>query len=136
MPLDAAEEAALSETIADQQARTPLELLGEKDLLGKIDIVLQSLNKREATIVKHRFGLNGLEAKTLEQVSELICVTRERVRQLEFAALAKLRRAFTKHLRPIEPEFPTGEPMGGRVLRGETNRGKHAERTPYWGGVG
>lgn len=77
------EDAALSEKIADEEARTPLELLREKDFLGKIDIVLRSLNKREATIIEYRFGLNGLAAKTLEQVSELIGVTRERVGQLQ-----------------------------------------------------
>lgn len=98
------DETVLSEIIADEQAPTPLELLGEKDFLGEIDAVLGSLNKREATIIEHRFGLHGLAAKTLEQVSELIGVTRERVGQLEVAALAKLRRAF-KHLRPTEPEL-------------------------------
>lgn len=89
-------EDALSEMIADEQAPTPLELLSEKDFLGEIETVLRSLHKREATIIEHRFGLHGLAAKTLEQVSELIGVTRERVGQLETAALAKLRRAFTK----------------------------------------
>lgn len=98
------DETALSEIIADEQAPTPLELLGEKDFPGEIDAVLESLNKREATIIEHRFGLHGLAAKTLEQVSDLIGVTRERVGQLEVAALAKLRRAF-KHLRPTEPEL-------------------------------
>jgi DNA-directed RNA polymerase sigma subunit (sigma70/sigma32) len=46
-----------------------------------------------------------LREQTLEQVSELIGATRERARQLEVAALAKLRRAFNKHLRPVEPDF-------------------------------
>lgn len=110
-PVVGDDEAALSEMIADEQARTPLEFLGEKDFLGKIDIILQSLNKREATIIEHRFGLNGLAAKTLEQISDLIGVTRERVGQLEVAALATLRRAFEKLNHPgsdlgrIEPEF-------------------------------
>ena len=105
------DETALSEMIADEQAPTPLEFLREKDFLGEIDTVLRSLNKREATIIEHRFGLHGLAAKTLEQVSELIGVTRERVGQLEVAALAKLRRAFKKlrqsgsDLSPTEPEL-------------------------------
>ena len=99
------DETALSEIIADEQAPTPLELLREKDFLGEIDTVLESLDKREATIIEHRFGLHGLAAKTLEQVSEMIGVTRERVGQLEVAALAKLRRAVKKHLAPVEPEL-------------------------------
>ena len=104
-PVTSDDETALSEIIADEQAPTPLEFLREKDFLGEIDNVLGSLNKREATIIEHRFGLHGLAAKTLEQVSELVGVTRERVGQLEVVALAKLRRAFYKHLRPIEPEL-------------------------------
>jgi RNA polymerase primary sigma factor len=102
---DGDEETALSEIIADEQTRTPLDLLREKDFLGEIDAVLGSLNKREATIIENRFGLHGLAAKTLEQVSELIGVTRERVGQLEVAALAKLRRVILKHLSPSEPEL-------------------------------
>lgn len=98
------DETALSEMIADEQAPTPLEFLREKDFLGEIETVIGSLDKREATIIEHRFGLHGAAAKTLEQVSELIGVTRERVGQLEVAALAKLRRAL-KHLRPSEPEL-------------------------------
>lgn len=97
-------ETAFSETIADEQTRTPLDLLRERDFPGEIDTVLRSLSKREATIIEHRFGLHGLAAKTLEQVSQLIGVTRERVGQLEVAALAKLRRAIKK-LSPIEPEL-------------------------------
>jgi RNA polymerase primary sigma factor len=105
------DETALSEIIADEQTPTPLEFLREKDYLGQIDVVLRSLDKREATIIEHRFGLHGLAAKTLEQVSELIGVTRERVGQLEVAALAKLRRAFKKlrqsgsDLAPVEPQL-------------------------------
>jgi RNA polymerase primary sigma factor len=108
-PVADGDETARLEMIADEQAPMPLEFLREKDFLGKIDIILRSLNKREATIIEHRFGLHGVAAKTLGQVSELIGVTRERVGQLEVAALAKLRRAFKKlcqsgsDLSPIEP---------------------------------
>jgi RNA polymerase primary sigma factor len=105
------DETALSDMIADEQAATPLELLSEKDFLGEIDTVLGSLNEREATIIEHRFGLHGLAMKTLEQVSELVGVTRERAGQLEVAALAKLRRAFNNlrqsgsDLLPTKPEL-------------------------------
>jgi RNA polymerase primary sigma factor len=108
-PIADDDETALSEMIADEQALTPLEFLREKDFRGEIDAVLRSLNKREAAIIEHRFGLHGLAAKTLEQVSELMGVTRERVGQLETAALAKMRRAFTKlnqvDSTPAELEF-------------------------------
>jgi RNA polymerase primary sigma factor len=91
------------ESVPDEQTQTPFELFREKDFSDQIDRVLKTLNDRETTIISERFGLNGTPAKPLEQVAQLIGVTHERVRKLELAALAKLRRAF-KHLDPLEPE--------------------------------
>jgi RNA polymerase primary sigma factor len=67
--------------------------------------VLKTLSPRETMIIAHRFGLNGATAKPLEQVAEIIGVTRERVRQLERTALAKLRNAISKHLGAFESEI-------------------------------
>jgi RNA polymerase primary sigma factor len=94
----------LGENVPDEQTQTPFELLREKDFSDQIDRILRILNKREATIIAQRFGLNGATAKPLEQVAELIGVTRERVRRLELTALAKLRRALNKHLGSLESE--------------------------------
>ena len=95
---------ALCENIPDEQSPTPFESLGEKDFSDQIDRILKTLNKRDTTIIAHRFGLNGATPKPLEQVAELIGVTHERVRRLELAALAKLRRAFSKDLGSFESE--------------------------------
>jgi len=103
-PVGADEQTELGESIPDEQAQTPFESLREKDFSDQINRVLKSLNNREATIIAERFGLNGTTAKPLEQVAEIIGVTRERVRQLELTALSKLRRAFKKHLGPLESE--------------------------------
>jgi DNA-directed RNA polymerase sigma subunit (sigma70/sigma32) len=94
----------LCENIHDDQSLTPFEFLSEKDFSEQIDRLLKTLNERETTIIAHRFGLNGMPVKPLEQVGELIGVTHERARRLELAALAKLRRAFNKHLGPVESE--------------------------------
>jgi RNA polymerase primary sigma factor len=91
------------ESIPDEQAQTPFELFRKKDFSDQIDRVLKTLNERETTIISERFGLNGAAAKPLEQVGQLIGVTHERVRKLELAALAKLRRAF-RHVDPLEAE--------------------------------
>jgi RNA polymerase primary sigma factor len=96
--------AEFGEHIPDEQAQTPFELLREKDFSDQIDRVLKTLNKRETTIIAERFGLNGTAAKPLEQVAEMIGVTRERVRKLELAALAKLRRAFSNQTGLLESE--------------------------------
>jgi RNA polymerase primary sigma factor len=90
------------ETIADERAQTPFQLLDNKDFSDQLHVVLKTLNHRETTIIAQRFGLNGAPARPLEQVAEMIGVTRERVRQLKVAALAKLRRAFRKHVDPID----------------------------------
>lgn len=103
-PISDEEQTALCETIPDDQSRTPFEFLSEKDFSEQINSLLKTLNERETTIIAHRFGLNGTAAKSLEQVGELIGVTHERVRRLELAVLAKLCRAFNKHLGPVESE--------------------------------
>jgi len=92
------------ETIADERAQTPFQSLGDKDFSDQLHAVLKILDHRETTIIAQRFGLNGAPARPLEQVAEMIGVTRERVRQIEVAALAKLRRAFRKHLDAIDTE--------------------------------
>jgi RNA polymerase primary sigma factor len=104
-PISDEEQTALCENIPDEQSLTPFELLLEKDFSEQIDRLLKTLNEREIKIITHRFGLNGTPAKPLEQVGELIGVTHERVRRLELAALAKLRRAFNQHLGHIESEL-------------------------------
>ena len=103
-PVGDDEQTELGENVRDEQTQTPFESLSEKDFSDQIDRLLKSLNKREATIIAQRFGLNGTTAKPLEQVAEMIGVTRERVRQVEITALAKLRHAFRRQLDLLEPE--------------------------------
>jgi RNA polymerase primary sigma factor len=93
------------EHIPDEQAQTPFELLREKDFSNQVNRFLRTLNTRETTIIAQRFGLNGTEARPLEQVAEMIGVTRERVRQLERIALAKLRRAVSNQGVLLESEL-------------------------------
>jgi len=104
-PISDEEQTALCESIPDEQSLSPFEFLREKDFSEQIDRLLKTLNEREIKVITHRFGLNGTRAKPLEQVGELIGVTHERVRRLELGALAKLRRAFNKHLGHVESEL-------------------------------
>src|SRR5207237_4781209 len=92
-PVGADEQTELGESIPDEQTQTPFELLREKDFSDQINRVLKSVKNRDATIIAERFGLNGTTAKPLEQVAEIIGVTRERVPQLQLSALATLRHA-------------------------------------------
>ena len=60
------------------------------------------LDDREKKIIFERFGLHGGKPKTLEDVSKNFGITRERIRQLQNIALAKLRRALSKKEDPLE----------------------------------
>jgi RNA polymerase primary sigma factor len=84
------------ETVGDEAAQTPFELLRDKNLLGEVDDLIAVLDSREKKIIFQRFGLDGGKPKTLEDVGKDFGVTRERIRQLQNAALAKLRRALSK----------------------------------------
>jgi RNA polymerase primary sigma factor len=58
--------------------------------------LVKELDPREATILRYRFGLDGGGEKTLEDVGEKFGITRERVRQIQNAALRKLRKMIEK----------------------------------------
>ena len=85
-----------AEIIGDDEAQTPFELLRDKNLLGEVDELLEVLDPRETTIISQRFGLDGGGPRTLENVAKNFGITRERIRQLQNIALAKLRRALSK----------------------------------------
>src|SRR5439155_507246 len=97
--------AEFSEMIGDEDAETPFELLRDKNLLHEMDGLLEVLDKREKKIIAQRFGLNGGKPKTLEDVGKDFGVTRERIRQLQNIALAKLRRALSKKEDPADLLF-------------------------------
>jgi RNA polymerase primary sigma factor len=84
------------EVIGDEEAQTPFELLRDEDLRNEMEGLLEALDHRERKIISQRFGLEGAKPKTLEDVSKDFGVTRERIRQLQNVALAKLRRALIK----------------------------------------
>jgi RNA polymerase primary sigma factor len=84
------------EVIGDDEAQTPFELLRDKNLLGEVEGLLEVLDLREKKIISQRFGLDGGKPKTLEDVGKDFGITRERIRQVQNIALAKLRRALSK----------------------------------------
>lgn len=90
------------ESVGDEEAQTPFELLRDKNLLDEMDELLDVLDNREKKIISQRFGLDGGEPKTLEDVGKNFGITRERIRQLQNIALAKLRRALSKKDDPAD----------------------------------
>ena len=94
------------EVIGDEDAQTPFELLRDESLRGEVDGLIAVLDSREKKIISQRFGLDGGKPKTLEDVSKGFGVTRERIRQLQNIALAKLRRALSKREDPLDAARP------------------------------
>jgi len=85
------EEGDLEDFITDEAGHSP-EASANEMLLGlDIDKALKCLTLKEAAVIRLRFGLDSGKERTLEEVGKVLGVTRERVRQLEFRALKKLR---------------------------------------------
>jgi len=85
-----------AEVVQDESADTPYEQLEEKTVTRMLQEMVKTLDPREATILRARFGLDGGPQKTLEEVGAKFGVTRERVRQIQNIALKKLRKMIEK----------------------------------------
>jgi RNA polymerase primary sigma factor len=81
---------SLGEMIMDDRMRTPEDELVENDNLLHVMQQLETMDSREATVLRMRFGLDGHEPRTLKEIGESLGLTRERVRQIETEALNKL----------------------------------------------
>ncbi|MFZ9839126.1 MAG: sigma-70 family RNA polymerase sigma factor [Opitutaceae bacterium] len=89
--------ATFGEIVGDENALDPHEGLREKNLNQDLHAMINALDPREAEIIRLRFGLEGRDELTLEEVGRRFKVTRERIRQLEYLALNKMRRAMARH---------------------------------------
>jgi RNA polymerase primary sigma factor len=90
-PVGEEDESNLGEFIADESVDGPADAATRSMLTEAVSEVLGELSDREQEIVRLRFGLDGGQAKTLEEVGREFGVTRERIRQIEAKTLAKLR---------------------------------------------
>ncbi|MDN5275262.1 MAG: sigA [Candidatus Saccharibacteria bacterium] len=86
------EDSVLGDFIEDEDGATPEESATNQLLKEQVQAILSTLSEREQKIVKMRFGLENGKSHTLEEVGQEFAVTRERIRQIEAKALAKLRK--------------------------------------------
>lgn len=90
-PLGKEEDSRLGDFIADAESAQPDSSATDELLRSDIEQVLNSLLPREREVIRLRYGLDDGRERTLEEVGQLFGITRERVRQIEFKAMRKLR---------------------------------------------
>jgi RNA polymerase primary sigma factor len=81
---------SIEEILMDSRSKTPDTEIVETDDLHTVLELLDKMDPREAAVLRMRFGLDDEEPKTLKEIGERLGLTRERVRQIENEALAKL----------------------------------------------
>lgn len=81
---------SLGEMVMDERMKSPEDELLEHDVLTHVMGMLDTLDAREATVLRMRFGLDDMQPHTLKEIGESLGLTRERVRQIETEALNKL----------------------------------------------
>jgi RNA polymerase nonessential primary-like sigma factor len=90
-PLDIDPSLSLGEAIADDNAHLPDEMLQLEEIGHHVTEWMTQLNDKQRWVIERRFGLNGQEACTLEDLASELQVTRERVRQIQMESLRMLR---------------------------------------------
>ncbi|MCF7854161.1 MAG: RNA polymerase sigma factor RpoD/SigA [Candidatus Pacebacteria bacterium] len=86
------------DVIADLDSAAPDEIAEEAESNEFLLRLVEDLDERERLILTKRFGLDGTSPKTLQELSGLVGRTRERVRQIQYQALAKLKKKLKKEL--------------------------------------
>jgi RNA polymerase sigma factor (sigma-70 family) len=96
-------EASLGESVADRGAVSPNEHAARKERADRLHGLLDGLSSREREMIRMRFGLDGADECTLEQIGQSFALTRERVRQIVTAALGKLHHQTQVRRLELEP---------------------------------
>jgi len=104
-PMDADPDRSLLDAIADDSVKSPESVLQSDDMQVQIQAWLEELTDKQRQVVERRFGLNGHEVATLEEVGADIGVTRERVRQIQVESLKRLRIILEKNGYSIDSIF-------------------------------
>lgn len=101
-PISDDDDSHIGDFIEDKKIKSPFETVLKNDLEAQIRKVLASLSPREEQVLRMRFGIGEKTDHTLEEVGKDFNVTRERIRQIEFKAIEKLRhKSRSKVLNPF-----------------------------------
>ena len=109
---------SMGELIADAKGAPPEEATFREEEVLTLNRLLESIDVREAQILRLRFGLEGQEPLTLKEIAEAVGISRERVRQIEVQAKQKIKDAVTGWKRAIAPsKKPSTAPRPVRTPR-------------------
>jgi RNA polymerase primary sigma factor len=98
MPVGDEGDGELGDLISDPDALPMEEIYAQHHMReGVQDVVASRLSPREQEVLRLRFGLDGGEARTLQQIADQLHISRERIRQIETRALRRLRYARSRH---------------------------------------
>ncbi|GGY65006.1 RNA polymerase sigma factor RpoS [Marinobacter zhanjiangensis] len=95
-PIGAGGEKSLLDTVADEGAHDPADMLQDNNLCSCLENWIDQLSDKQQEVLSRRFGLRGYPTSTLEEVGREIGLTRERVRQIQVEALRRLREILEK----------------------------------------
>jgi RNA polymerase primary sigma factor len=104
-PLGDEDSTEFGEMVGDMAAVDPFENLSEKNMQMEVGDLITQLDERERKIINARFGLDGNDPITLEEVGVKFGVTRERIRQVQNIALSKMRKALAKRERATPENY-------------------------------
>lgn len=91
-PLDIDPMLSIGESIPDEQSEEPETMLQNAEVERYVQEWLGQLSEKQRTVIERRYGLNGYEICTLEELADNMSLTRERVRQIQIEGLESLRR--------------------------------------------
>src|SRR5262245_41639207 len=95
-PLDIDSDLSVGDAIADEGAEDPELHLEHAEMETRVAAWVNQLSERQRTVVERRYGLNGHDITTLENLAAELGLTRERVRQIQLEAIAHLRRQMAR----------------------------------------
>jgi len=101
---------AVAAFVPDGQTPSPFHHAAQREIKQRVESVLRELDPREETILRMRFGIGREATRTLEQIGQRLRLSRERVRQVELLALAKIKSS--PLCRDLAQLFGVGEPPG------------------------
>ncbi|HEX9297570.1 MAG TPA: sigma-70 family RNA polymerase sigma factor [Polyangiaceae bacterium] len=90
-PVGAESDTKLGDMMPDRSVDSPVEAISNERLPAQMDKLLQTLTERERQVLKMRFGIDGPDERTLQEIGSTFALSRERIRQIEAQALEKLR---------------------------------------------